>query len=118
MKWEQLYSALLLEKAGFEAARSYEDTLNEYFLENPEDEFLLELEFTSSDQNKSLHMLRTKCETDFRINQIAPTLCELLQKVRDSSALEEFEPCLDRLWQLLPLAAPGSTVSVQVTMGG
>lgn len=102
--WEQLYCALLLEKAGFEASRSYEDTLNEYFLENPEDEFLLELEFTSTDKNRSLHMLRTKCEIDFRINQIAPILCELLQKVRERSGAEEFETCLDRLWQILPLA--------------
>lgn len=102
--WEQLYSALLLEKAGFEASRSYEDILNEYFLENPEDEFLLELEFSSTDKNKSLHMLRTKCEIDFGINQIAPILCELLQKVRDRSGAEEFASCLDQLWQLLPLA--------------
>lgn len=103
--WEQLFSALLLERAGFQVEHNYEETLNEYFLENPEDEFLLELEFASYDRNKSLHMLRTKYDICHDNNVFISALWEQLQKVRDNSALEEFESCFDRLWQLLPLAA-------------
>lgn len=50
--WEELLITVLLEASGFQLEKSFEDTLNEYFLEDPEDEFLLELEFISADLKK------------------------------------------------------------------
>lgn len=98
--WGHLVAVLLLERAGFRLENGYEDTLNQYFLQYPEDEFLLELEFISSEANQSLHLLKMKCKDEY-----VSILCEQLKEICGSAAPEDFESCVCHLWQLLPPTA-------------
>lgn len=98
--WNHLLAAVLLEQAGFHLKVSYEDTLNQYFLENPEDETLLELEFNSSNIAQSIRMLRAKYDRD----QFAALICEELKELYENTALKEFVPCAYKLWQIMPFS--------------
>ena len=106
--WEDLRATLLLELSGFHLEKSFEDTLNQYFLEDPEDELLLELEFISADLNKALGVLNKGIAYSPKYDGAKCTamLCKRLEELYHNTSLEEFAPCASRLWQKLPGGAP------------
>lgn len=74
---------LLFEASGFHLEKNYEETLNQYFLENPDDELLLELEFVSSDLEKSRSMLGKGLRNNTRKydgNKFTSIICEQLEE--------------------------------------
>ncbi|MBO5055581.1 MAG: hypothetical protein J6C64_04395 [Lachnospiraceae bacterium] len=104
--WEQLLVSILLEKAGFHLENNYEETLNQYFLQNTENEFLLELEYISSDLEKSFNTLKKDCVGDvkkYNRHKFASIICQELEKVYDYTPLKEFVPCAYKLWKILPI---------------
>lgn len=103
--WEHLLAVLVLEQLGLNLNTSYEDTLNQYFIENPEDEVLLELEYCSSDLEKSRRIFNRNCirSVKFDRHQFAVFICEKLEEIYENMPLKEFMPCAYKLWQLLPV---------------
>ncbi|MCM1305545.1 MAG: hypothetical protein NC305_03515 [Lachnospiraceae bacterium] len=103
--WEYLLLSLLFEMAGFQPENSYENTLNKYFLENPEDEFLLELEFISTDLKKTRIALDANYRSDpqkYGGQSLPADICKKLGEIYDSIPLEEFVPKAHRLWAIMP----------------
>ena len=108
--WEHLLASLLLEASGFHLENNYEETLNQYFVQNPEDEFLLELEYFSSDLEKSLNMLKRNFAyypNKYDGHKFASIICKQLEEIYENTTLKEFVPCAYRLWQILPMDRRG-----------
>ncbi len=104
--WEHLLASILLEKSGFYLENNYEETLNQYFLQNPENDFLLELVYISSDLEKSLHMLKKDCAwhvKKYDRQTFASIICNKLEEIYGNTTLKEFVPCAYKLWQILPI---------------
>ena len=62
---EKLFAYALMLNTGFDIEQSYEEYLHQQFLQSPEDDMLLELEYISNDIDKTVRFLKEK--TDFTV---------------------------------------------------
>lgn len=102
--WEDLRVTILLELSGFHLERNFEDTLNQYFIENPEDELLLELEFISADLNKARGVLNSGINrgiVHYDMEKSDAMLYKRLEELYNNTSLEEFAPCASKLCQMI-----------------
>lgn len=108
--WEELLAAATLERAGFlldnKDEGNYEKLLNQYFMQNIEDEFLLELQIISSDLEQTFYRLKKDCARNFKKYnrcRFAYIVCKKLEKIYNNISLKEFTDCACRLWEMLPI---------------
>ena len=104
---ENLICKSLLWKMGFANAEDYNTTLNKMFLENSNNDLLLELESCSSDRNTTFDILQRywkyECE-DFSVDNFGKCLLEDLKTVyfSNSFTITEYGKKCYSLWQQLP----------------
>ena len=80
----------------------YEERLNELFLENPDDEDLLELEFLSGNIKETIVYIRTHMDYDsMDIDKFGRILFKLLKPVYESMEIHEFGDATYLLWESL-----------------
>lgn len=59
---EILFSCATLMNVGLMSKIEYNDPLDKMFLETPDNELLIELEFASSDMNKTISIIKSSCD--------------------------------------------------------
>ena len=100
---EELLVYAMLYCEGFEVESLYQSKLDELFLENPEDELLLELEFLSGKMNESTLHLRNYMSThEFNTDAFGAALMRELQNRYETLGLKEFGKYTYSLWSKLP----------------
>ena len=104
---ENLICKSLLWKMGFANGEDYNTTLDKMFLENSNNDLLLELESCSSDCNTTFDILQRywkyECE-DFSVDNFGKCLLEELKTVyfSNSFTITEYGKKCYSLWQQLP----------------
>lgn len=104
---ERLYAEFLLWKHNLESSNRYEELLNKYFLLNPENEFLLELEECSNDISKTNECFLqywTYKHPVINSSDFGKSLFYSLRHIYESNELtiEDFGKHCYLLWQDLP----------------
>jgi len=100
---EELLVYALLYCEGFEVESLYQSKLDRLFLENPENELLLELEFLSGKMKESALHLRNYMEMhEFNTDAFGCALMRELQKQYEVLELKEFSKYTYSLWDNLP----------------
>jgi len=104
---EKIYAFVLLLQANLITQAEHINCLNEFFLENPKNEFLIELEFASDNLNKTItlvneHFFKTKHGLNHEI--FGHFLFEKIEKSyrKDTMKIEKFAERAYRLWNLFP----------------
>ena len=99
---ELLVYALLLYE-GFDIEADYNHRLDEMFLEDPTDEFLLNLEFMSSNIEGSIVYIRTNfCYTNFDHDIFGKFLMTKLKEYYANTEINDFAGKMYSLWESLP----------------
>ena len=100
---EELLVCVLLLCEGFDLAEEYRQKLDALFLSNPDDEFLLELEFRSSNIKESCLYLKAhfNCSA-FDRDQFGRFLMQQLSVLYRENNLRYFADKMYSLWQNLP----------------
>lgn len=99
---ELLVYALLLYE-GFSVDKEYQNRLDALFLENPTDDFLLDLEFLSSNLKDSIAYIITKFDYNhFDHDSFGRFLMQKLKPCYDSTDIKEFAGRMYSLWESLP----------------
>ena len=100
---EELLVYAMLYCEGFEVESLYQSKLDELFLENSEDELLLELEFLSGKMNESaLHLSNYMTMHEFNTDAFGSALMKELQNQYEALGLKEFGKYTYSLWSKLP----------------
>ena len=102
---EKLYAELLLWYVGFHSSEQYNDLLNEYFLQDRENEVLLELEWCSSDLLDSLGRFTRYWEHEcltFDCDSFGVQLFGGLKAAYEKTELTEFARLGFALYRALP----------------
>jgi len=101
---ETLYVYALLLKVGFNVKLEYGEHLDALFLETPDNDLLLELEWSFSDTENSIALIRFHCyEYDIDYNVFGSFLFKKLRKLyKQYNNIEEFGSKSYALWQQLP----------------
>lgn len=105
---EKIYVYLCLLRAGFIDDSTYDGELDKLFMQNPESELLLELEFLSGDIEKSWTILHQYCigdnHTSYDYLQFGKVLFSHLEEVYNSNQMElrEFAKRAYDVWYMLP----------------
>ena len=118
---EKLFVYLLLLKTNFqkdiynELLNEYINLLDKYFIENDNDELLIELEFCPSDIENSLYLIKSYCgicnrennslyKTNINNNIFIEFLLEKLSDIyyKNITSFENFIDKLYILWKLIP----------------
>lgn len=105
---ETIYVYLCLLRGGFIDESIYNEVLDKLFLQNPESELLLELEFLSGEVEKSWIYLHQYCVGDNHISynylQFGKILFSYLESVYRSNRMEirEFSRKAYNVWNMLP----------------
>lgn len=117
---EILICKSLLWTFGLSTSESYNATLDKEFLENPDSDILLQLEFCSSDCDATFDIINRywmyECK-DFSVDAFGKCLFEELKKIYDSNifTIEDFGRKCYSLWQHFPeefyLTEPFHTLS-------
>ena len=100
---ERLFAYALFMNAGFCIEQNYEEYLHNQFLDNSEDEILLELEFISKDIEKTVSFLKEKAESAaLNYELLAKELINLLKFCYETMNFGDFISKTYLLWQILP----------------
>lgn len=100
---EELLVYAMLYCEGFEVESLYQSKLDELFLENSEDELLLELEFLSGNMKESaLHLRSFLVMQEFNADAFGTALMRALKKQYEALELKEFSKSTYSLWSKLP----------------
>ena len=100
---EKLFAYALMLNTGFDIEQSYEEYLHQQFLQSPEDDMLLELEYISNDIDKTVSFLKGK--TDFTVidyELLTKELVGLLKYCYEIMTFDDFTAKTYPLWQHLP----------------
>jgi len=106
---ERIYAYLCLLCAGMIGESAYHEALDELFLQNPESELLMELEFLSGDAEKSWTFFHQYCVGDNQISYdyllFGKILFSYLETIYRSNrmGLKEFGKKAYEIWGLLPI---------------
>lgn len=102
---EELLVYAMLYCEGFDVEGLYQSKLDELFLENSEDELLLELEFLSGKMKESALYLRNYLAMhEFNTDAFGTALMRELQNQYEALELMEFSKYTYSLWSKLPEA--------------
>ena len=100
---EELLVYAMLYCEGFEVESLYQNKLDELFLANSEDEFLLELEFLSGKMKESALQLRSYMTMHgFNTDAFGTALMRELKKQYEVLGLKKFSRYTYSLWDNLP----------------
>ncbi len=103
---EKLVALCVLWACGFGGKKEYLAELDGLFLENPEDDLLLELECLGGDLKSAFSRLYTLIETsaDVDVDKFGKELFSALKKIYNENLfpLKEFGEQCYRIWRLLP----------------
>ena len=100
---EKLFAYALMLDTGFDIERNYEEYLHQQFLQSPEDDILLELEYISRDIDKTVSFLKEKKDfTSIDYELLTKELVELLKYCYGIMSFDDFTAKTYPLWQHLP----------------
>lgn len=100
---EKLFAYALLMDTGFDIEQNYEEYLHSRFLNNSDDEILLELEFISKDIEKTVSFLKEKAESvALNYEILTKELIYLLKICYEAMDFDDFISRTYLLWQNLP----------------
>ncbi len=105
---EKIYAYLCLVRAGFIDDASYNEVLDEFFMQDPDNELLLELEFLSNDIAKSWTFFHQYCVGEQHISydflKVGKVVFSHLEIILKSNKMEksEFIKRGYKLWTFLP----------------
>jgi len=95
----------ILLDVGLLSSEDYNDYLDVMFMEAPDDDLLLELEWCSSHTQKTIGMIYSFCrETPMDHSVFGKTLTSTLKKIyhKNEISIHDFGSKLHAVWQLLP----------------
>jgi hypothetical protein len=100
---EKLLTYLFLLKIGFRLATQYNNYLDKVFLDHPDNELLVELQWYSSDYSKSMEILYTYCGENISFVRLGALLIEKLRAAYERNSNRDipiFEAADYKTWRL------------------
>lgn len=98
---EELFVYSVLWCVGYEKYDEYRDKLDSLFLDNPENEILLDLEGREY-KDAMLHLCHLLESEDFDVDEFGKQLMDKLRFIYEDSTLMEFARKMPKIWNRLP----------------